>query len=96
MDAEEKPTFSSRQSLVRDRFIFIALRELGLRASELTGATMSSFYRLSDPKDGGTYSGGAGSNPCNEQHRTCPSCCGVAGVPTSALQHTPANAATLA
>lgn len=56
MDAEEKPTFSSRQSLVRDRFIFIALRELGLRASELTGATMSSFYRVSDPKDGGTYS----------------------------------------
>lgn len=55
MDAEEKPTFSRRQSHVRDRFIFIALRELGLRTSELIRATMSAFYRLSDPQDGKSY-----------------------------------------
>jgi len=40
---------------LRDRFIFIVLRELGLRASELIKATMSAFYRLSDPQDGKTY-----------------------------------------
>ena len=57
MEAEDKPTFSYRQSYVRDRFIFIfiALRELGLRTSELIKATMSAFYRLSDPQDGKTY-----------------------------------------
>lgn len=55
MDAEEKPTFSRRQAYTRDRFIFIALRELGLRTSELVKATMSAFYRLSDPQDGKTY-----------------------------------------
>lgn len=55
MDAEEKPTFSRCQSHVRDRFIFIALRELGLRTSELIRATMSAFYRLSDPQDGTCY-----------------------------------------
>lgn len=55
MEAEDKPTFTDRQSYVRDRFIFIALRELGLRTSELIKATMSAFYRLSDPLDGKTY-----------------------------------------
>ena len=55
MEAEDKPTFTDRQSYVRDRFIFIALRELGLRTSELIKATMSAFYRLSDPQDGKTY-----------------------------------------
>ena len=55
MDAEDKPTFTRRQSHVRDRFIFIALRELGLRTSELIKATMSAFYRLSDPQDGASY-----------------------------------------
>ncbi|MFZ4878423.1 tyrosine-type recombinase/integrase [Janthinobacterium sp. Mn2066] len=55
MEAEEKPTFSRRQAYARDRFIFIALRELGLRTSELVKATMSAFYRLSDPQDGKTY-----------------------------------------
>jgi integrase/recombinase XerC len=55
MDAEEKPTFSRRQAYARDRFLFIALRQLGLRTSELVKATMSAFYRLSDPQDGKTY-----------------------------------------
>lgn len=55
MEVQSKPTFSSRQAYVRDRFIFIALRELGLRTSELIKATMSAFYRLSDPQDGQTY-----------------------------------------
>ncbi|MEO7493892.1 MAG: tyrosine-type recombinase/integrase [Massilia sp.] len=55
METAEKATYSSRQLYVRDRFIFIALRELGLRASELVKATMSAFYRLSDPQDGKTY-----------------------------------------
>lgn len=55
MEAAEKATYSSRQLYVRDRFIFIALRELGLRANELVKATMSAFYRLSDPQDGKTY-----------------------------------------
>lgn len=55
MDQQEKKTFTSRQLDVRDRFIFVALRELGLRASELIKATMSAFYQLSDPRDGQTY-----------------------------------------
>jgi len=54
---EEKPKSSlrQRQAYVRDRFILIALRELGLRASELVKANMSAFYQLSDPSDQRTY-----------------------------------------
>jgi len=55
MDATEKTTFTMRQTDLRDRFIFVALRELGLRASELIKAGMSAFYPLSDPQDGKTY-----------------------------------------
>jgi site-specific recombinase XerD len=55
MDAANKPTYTARQADLRDRFVFIALRELGLRASELIKASMAAFYRLSDPKDGKTY-----------------------------------------
>jgi len=55
MDRSEKTTFSARQADLRDRFLFVALRELGLRASELIKAQMSAFYRLSDPLDGKTY-----------------------------------------
>ncbi|MBV6325561.1 tyrosine-type recombinase/integrase [Duganella violaceipulchra] len=55
MDAEEKRTFTARQLAARDRFILIALRELGLRASELIKASMSAFYKLSDPQDKRTY-----------------------------------------
>lgn len=55
MEVTEKITFASRQAYTRDRFIFIALRELGLRASELIKATMGAFHSLTDPKDGKTY-----------------------------------------
>jgi site-specific recombinase XerD len=49
----ERPT--SRQVNLRDRFIFVALRELGLRASELVGSAMNAFYQLSDPKTKSRY-----------------------------------------
>lgn len=55
MDEADKLTFTARQTDSRDRFIFVVLRELGLRASELIKADMSAFYRLSDPRDGKTY-----------------------------------------
>nr|WP_315219910.1 tyrosine-type recombinase/integrase [uncultured Duganella sp.] len=55
MDAADKPTYTARQADLRDRFVFVALRELGLRASELIKAGMAAFYRLSDPRDGKTY-----------------------------------------
>lgn len=47
--------FSGRQTQYRDLFVFEALRGLGLRASELVGAKMSAFTRLSDPKTQKTY-----------------------------------------
>jgi integrase/recombinase XerC len=40
---------------VRDRFILIGLRELGLRTSEFVKATMGAFQPLSDPKTKHTY-----------------------------------------
>jgi integrase/recombinase XerC len=43
------------QLKVRDIFIFICLRESGLRASELVGARMRAVRPLSDPKNGKTY-----------------------------------------
>ena len=39
----------------RDRFAFVALRELGLRASELVGVRMRDVYPLTDPKTTKTY-----------------------------------------
>ncbi|WP_344762357.1 tyrosine-type recombinase/integrase [Actimicrobium antarcticum] len=55
MAAEPLQNFTQCQSMVRDRFIFAALRGLGLRASELVHARMSAFYRLSLPRTGQTY-----------------------------------------
>lgn len=55
MVVEEHAHRAARQLLLRDRFILLALRELGLRASELVGARMNAFERLSDPKSGHTY-----------------------------------------
>lgn len=52
---EEHAHRAARQLLLRDRFILVALRELGLRASELVGARMNAFERLSDPQSGNTY-----------------------------------------
>lgn len=39
----------------RDRFAFVALRELGLRASELVGVRMRDVYPLTDPKTARIY-----------------------------------------
>jgi integrase len=39
----------------RDRFAFVALRALGLRASELVGVRMRDVYALTDPKTAQTY-----------------------------------------
>lgn len=55
MEAQPKPSFEARQRYVRDRCIFVLLRELGLRSSEMIGATMGDFYRLSDPVSARTY-----------------------------------------
>ena len=45
---QEQPSTASRLYR-RDRFVLIALRELGVRASELVGAGMAAISRLSDP-----------------------------------------------
>ena len=46
---------TERLLFLRDRFIFVCLRESGLRASELVGATMQAVRPLSDPKTRQTY-----------------------------------------
>jgi integrase/recombinase XerC len=53
----QEPTenFTQRQSAIRDTFILLALRGLGLRASELIQARMRAFYPLSVPTTGKTY-----------------------------------------
>lgn len=55
IQATPSGNFVDRQRQYRDLFIFEALRGLGLRASELVGAKMSAFARLSDPKTQKTY-----------------------------------------
>lgn len=55
MEEQPKETFEARQRYVRDRFLLIALRELGLRSSELVKASMGSFQRLFDPKSEKSY-----------------------------------------
>ncbi|KQQ96147.1 hypothetical protein ASF77_21830 [Massilia sp. Leaf139] len=55
MEDQPKDTFEARQRHVRDRFLLIALRELGLRSSELVKANMGAFQRLFDPKSGRSY-----------------------------------------
>lgn len=55
MDAQEKLTFEQRQRHVRDRFVLIGLRELGLRTTEFVKGTMGAFQQLSDPKTRHTY-----------------------------------------
>lgn len=42
-------SFSERQRQLRDVFILIAFKELGLRASELVDAKMGAFYQFTDP-----------------------------------------------
>lgn len=53
--SEPTENFTSRQGAVRDRFLFEAMRGLGLRAAELVQARMSAFYPLSVPGTGKTY-----------------------------------------
>lgn len=55
MALQPRETPMAHQLYERDRFALIALRELGLRASELVGAAMRDVQRLSDPKSGKTY-----------------------------------------
>lgn len=55
MEEQSKDTFEARQRHVRDRFLLIALRELGLRSSELVKACMGSFQRVYDAKSGKSY-----------------------------------------
>jgi site-specific recombinase XerD len=47
--AEGVKSFTERQRQLRDRFILLAFKELGLRAGELVGASMGAFYQLYDP-----------------------------------------------
>lgn len=48
MERERCDTPSARQINLRDRFILVALRELGLRASEIVGSSMNAFEQISD------------------------------------------------
>lgn len=55
LDALPVPDDNAARLRARDRFAFVALRELGLRASELVGVRMSDVYPLTDPKTARTY-----------------------------------------
>ena len=55
MERANKATFTDRQKYVRDRFVFEALRGLGLRASELVGAAMGAFFLVTVPRTGDRY-----------------------------------------
>ncbi|WP_305825530.1 tyrosine-type recombinase/integrase [Massilia brevitalea] len=50
MEEEEFDRPAARQINLRDRFILVALRELGLRASELVGSVMGAFQQIPDTK----------------------------------------------
>jgi len=55
MDNQPSEKQTVHQLYLRDRFIFICLRESGLRASELVGARMGAVQPFSDPKSRKTY-----------------------------------------
>ena len=55
MDEQPREKQTVHQLYLRDRFIFICLRESGLRASELVGAKMRAVQPFSDPKHRKTY-----------------------------------------
>jgi integrase/recombinase XerC len=55
MDEAPRATQKDHQLLLRDRFVFICLREAGLRTSELVGARMTAFRPLYDPATASTY-----------------------------------------
>lgn len=52
---EESHIPEKRRLAARDRFVFEALRELGLRASEFIGASMNAFQHITIPKSGERY-----------------------------------------
>jgi integrase/recombinase XerC len=55
LDVLPVPDDNAARLRARDRFAFVALRELGLRASELVGVRMRDVYPLTDPKTARTY-----------------------------------------
>ena len=55
LDALPVPDDNAARLRARDRFAFGALRELGLRASELVGVRMCDVYPLTDRKTARTY-----------------------------------------
>lgn len=55
LDAVQVADDTAARLRARDRFAFVALRELGLRASELVGVRMRDVYALTDPKTARTY-----------------------------------------
>lgn len=55
LDTLPVPDENAVRLRARDRFAFVALRELGLRASELVGVRMRDVYPLTDPKTARTY-----------------------------------------
>lgn len=55
MDEQDQADVTDRRQHLRDRFIVVCLREAGLRATELVGATMGAFTQLADPETRRTY-----------------------------------------
>ncbi|MFC5550289.1 tyrosine-type recombinase/integrase [Massilia aerilata] len=55
LDTLPVPDDNAARLRARDRFAFVALRELGLRASELVGVRMRDVFPLTDPKTARTY-----------------------------------------
>ena len=55
MDEQDQADVTDRRQHLRDRFILVCLRETGLRATELVGATMGAFTQLADPETRRTY-----------------------------------------
>lgn len=53
--ASDVVSFAERQRQLRDTFILVAFKDLGLRASELVGAQMGAFYQLIDPASKNRY-----------------------------------------
>lgn len=55
MDEQDSEALTDRRTHLRDRFVLVCLRETGLRASELVGASMGAFRQFADPKARKTY-----------------------------------------
>lgn len=50
IEEEQFDRTATRKTNLRDHFIFVALRELGLSASELVSSSMNAFQHVSDPR----------------------------------------------